>query len=128
MELTPEQHATSWSTSCPFCHIIAGLAAGTIVDEWTFAFALLPLRPVTDGHTLIVPKMHVRDFSVNPPITAETMRCAAEFAGRFNTDVNVITSRGPAATQTVFHLHVHVVPRRPDDGLHLPWTDQGANL
>lgn len=42
--------------ACPFCAIIAGRAPGTVVDEWTFAFALLPLDPVVDGHTLIIPQ------------------------------------------------------------------------
>lgn len=107
--------------ACPFCAIIAGAAPGTVVHEWTFAFALLPLDPVVDGHTLIIPKMHVRDFSINPAVSAETMRCAAEFARGFNDDMNIITSRGYAATQSVFHLHLHVVPRRVGDGLALPW-------
>lgn len=113
--------ATSWPTSCPFCDIIAGRAPGTVVREWTFAFALLPLEPVVDGHTLIIPKMHVRDFSTNPNVSGATMIAAAEFAADFRDDVNIITSRGYAATQSVFHLHLHVVPRHIGDGLALPW-------
>ncbi len=53
------------------------------------------------------------------------MRHAAELAAEVG-DCNVITSRGAAATQTVRHLHVHVVPRRQGDGILLPWTDPGA--
>ena len=107
--------------ACPFCAIIAGAAPGTVVREWTFAFALLPLEPVVDGHTLIVSKMHVRDFSTNPNVSGATMIAAAEFAADFRDDVNIITSRGYAATQSVFHLHLHVVPRHIGDGLALPW-------
>ncbi|OHT47970.1 hypothetical protein BKG71_25700 [Mycobacteroides chelonae] len=43
---------------------------------------------------------------------------------RGDIQANVITSIGPDATQTVFHTHIHVVPRRENDGLHLPWTGQ----
>lgn len=119
-----EHVAVSWPVSCPFCDIIAGRAHGTVVREWTFAFALLPLHPVVDGHTLIVPKMHVRDFSTNPQMSGATMIAAAEFAAEFHDDMNIITSRGVAATQSVYHLHLHVVPRHIGDGLALPWTNQ----
>lgn len=121
MPPTTDDVAVSWSTSCPFCDIIAGRAPGTVVREWHFAFALLPLDPVVDGHTLIIPKLHVRDFSTNPNVSGATMIAAAEFAADFRDDVNVITSRGYSATQSVFHLHLHVVPRHVGDGLALPW-------
>lgn len=112
---------TSWPTSCPFCAIIAGRAHGEIVYETPLAFGLVPLEPVTPGHTLIIPKMHVRSFSENPNVAAATMLAAAEFAAGITDDVNVITSRGPLATQTVHHLHLHVIPRRLNDALPLPW-------
>lgn len=123
--MTPStEPAVSWSTSCPFCDIITGRAPGTVVREWMFAFALLPLDPVTPGHTLIIPKMHVRDFSTNPNISGATMIAAAEFAADSHDDMNVITSRGVIATQSVLHLHLHVIPRHIGDGLALPWTNQ----
>jgi histidine triad (HIT) family protein len=82
-----------------------------------------PLNPVTRGHVLVVPSVHVPHAAFDPKFTAEVMRCAAELADVVG-DCNIITSVGPAATQTVEHLHVHVVPRRPGDGLLLPWTGQ----
>jgi histidine triad (HIT) family protein len=82
-----------------------------------------PLNPVTRGHVLVVPSVHVPHAAFDPKFTAEVMRCAAELADVVG-DCNIITSVGPAATQTVEHLHVHVVPRRPGDGLPLPWTGQ----
>lgn len=83
-----------------------------------------PLNPVTVGHVLVAPKEHVSDFTDNVEVTAKVMRVAALYAKLFNEPCNLITSKGHEATQSVFHLHVHVVPRREGDGLHLPWTNQ----
>lgn len=112
--------------TCVFCDIINGDAPAEVVAYWSDAMAIVPLNPVTFGHTLIIPRTHVGDFAEDPLVTALVMGRAAELAGPGGhfADCNLITSRGPNATQTVFHLHVHLVPRRPDDGLHLPWTDQ----
>lgn len=111
--------------SCVFCEICAGHASATVVHEWEDAVAIVPLGPVVDGHILVIPKAHVADFAEDPGVTAITMRRAAELAGELGLDAtNLITSRGSAATQTVFHLHVHLLPRAADDGLPLPWTPQ----
>lgn len=108
--------------SCVFCDIVKGDAPAQIVAQWDDAIAFVPLNPVTDGHTLVVPREHVANAHVKPWVTGAVMRRAAAY---WNGPCNIITSVGVEATQTVFHLHVHVVPRRRDDGLHLPWTDQG---
>ncbi|MEU3792212.1 HIT domain-containing protein [Streptomyces fructofermentans] len=109
---------------CVFCDIIAGRAPAEVVHEWDDVLAIVPLNPVTEGHLLVIPKVHVVDFGHDPRISAATMRRAAELAAE--QWCNVITSRGRVATQTVFHLHVHIVPRREGDGLALPWTAQSA--
>ena len=93
------------------------------MDEWEDAIAMIPLHPVVDGHVMIIPRVHVNDFTEDPLVTAKVMYRAAEFS-RGCMDFNLITSKGKAATQTVFHMHVHLVPRRSEDGLHLPWTGQ----
>lgn len=51
---------------CPFCEIAAGRAPATIVHEWSDTIAIVPLNPVVDGHTLVIPKQHVRDFASSP--------------------------------------------------------------
>lgn len=107
---------------CPFCDIVARRAPAELVYEWGWAIAFVPLNPVVPGHTLIVPKTHVEDATEAPEYTAETMRYASHLARWRGVDCNLITSVGPAATQTVGHLHVHYVPRRPGDGLLLPWS------
>lgn len=109
----------AWNVACPFCKIVAGLAPATIVHEWEDALAIVPLGPVVPGHTLVIPKAHVADFMADPDVTAATFRRAAELGSG---DSNLITSSGVAATQSVFHLHVHLVPRTKDDGLALPWS------
>jgi histidine triad (HIT) family protein len=108
-------------SECVFCDIVAGDAPARIVAEWPDAIAFVPLGPVIDGHVLIVPREHVRDFADSPSATAATMRRAAEYAAGRHDSANLITSMGRAATQSVFHLHVHVVPRAVDDQLMVPW-------
>ena len=118
-------------STCRFCLIASGDAPATVVKEWDDALVIVPLDPVVDGHLLVIPRAHVADFGVDPDVTAAVMRRAAEFVGRpdhAGRPVNLITSRGPEATQTVFHLHVHLVPRSAGDGLALPWTGQEAVL
>lgn len=106
------------SGDCIFCAIIAGQAPATVVREWPDVIAIVPIGPVVDGHVLVIPKRHVRDFGEDPEVSALTMRRAAEIVPH---PANIITSLGREATQSVYHLHVHVVPRAEDDGLALPW-------
>lgn len=108
--------------NCIFCKIVHGLAPAQIVEEWEEVIAFVPLEPVTKGHILIVPKEHVSDYRQNPRVTGLTAAAAAEYASTIKQQSNLITSAGELATQSVFHLHMHVVPRRRGDGLKLPWS------
>ena len=108
-------------TACPFCEIVAGRAPSTIVREWPDVLAIVPLNQVVDGHTLVLPKEHVTDFAYDADVAADTMYRAALLAQKSDQPMNLITSRGWEATQSVFHLHLHLVPRAADDGLALPW-------
>lgn len=85
-------------------------------------FSFEPLNPVVAGHRLFVTPHHVVDASQDPVMASKAFANAAEYARRQGSDFNLITSGGTDATQTVFHLHVHYVPREAMDGLHLPWT------
>lgn len=115
-------------TDCPFCEINAGRAPATFVHEWSDAIAIVPLNPVVEGHTLVIPKTHVADFGEDPDVSAATMRRAAELAND-GMPMNLITSRGREATQSVWHLHLHLVPRAANDGLALPWySGRGSKL
>jgi histidine triad (HIT) family protein len=106
---------------CIFCEIINGQSPAKILKIWDDAIAIVPLNPIVAGHVLIIPKKHVNNALDNPNITAITMLRAAEFASG---QCNIITSVGKDATQSVFHLHVHIVPRHKNDGLLLPWSHQ----
>lgn len=112
--------------ACIFCEIIAGNAPATIVEEWPETLAIVPLGPVVDGHVLIIPREHVADFAQSPAVTAATMKRAAEYAAGRHDSANVIISMGRAATQSVQHLHIHVVPRAVDDKLMVPWERSTA--
>ncbi|WP_090946775.1 nucleoside 2-deoxyribosyltransferase domain-containing protein [Nonomuraea jiangxiensis] len=114
------------ATGCVFCAIVAGRAPASIVREWDDALAIRPLGGgVAEGHVLVVSRRHVADVGVDPLVSASVMARAAELAAGLPA-ANVITSRGSAATQTVYHLHLHVVPRVEGDGLPLPWTPRQA--
>jgi histidine triad (HIT) family protein len=107
---------------CPFCEIAAGLAPAVIVTEWTSCMAIVPLKPVVEGHVIVFPRDHVADFAESPAVTGEVARCTAELGRQLDLEAaNMITSKGEAATQSVFHLHCHLVPRAENDGLALPW-------
>ena len=106
--------------ACVFC---ARISRGEY-DKDQPGFTFEPLNPVVPGHRLFVSPQHVVDASTNPDVTAKVFAAAAEYARRQGDDFNLITSGGADATQTVFHLHVHYVPRDEGDALTLPWTGQ----
>jgi histidine triad (HIT) family protein len=111
-------------TGCVFCRIVAGRAPARILRQWEDAVALLTIDPYTAGHALVIPRLHVRDAAANPAVTAAVMARAAQLAAETMTSANILTSWGAAARQTVWHLHVHVVPRVPGDQVRLglwPW-------
>jgi histidine triad (HIT) family protein len=84
-----------------------------------------PLNPVVPGHMLVVPRRHVSDALEDPDLTGRVMAEAARLAAfRRLHPCNIMTSAGREATQSVFHLHLHIVPRAAGDGLMLPWTEQ----
>lgn len=103
---------------CPFCDIIRFEAPATIVKLWPDAIAIVPLNPIVTGHLLVIPTTHVADLTTDPAVSAAAFQRAAEIAAP---PCNVITSAGWQATQTVFHLHLHMIPRAENDGLALPW-------
>jgi histidine triad (HIT) family protein len=109
---------------CPFCDFIHGNAPKPrLYDEHEDFVVFEPLNPVTPGHLLVVPKEHCESAADAPHLAGMTM-VGASWVAKFSGPSNIITSVGSEATQTVFHLHIHVVPRAEGDGLALPWTGQ----
>jgi histidine triad (HIT) family protein len=109
--------------TCPFCaRIEAGEFDPTLSN--THAVVFEPLHPVTPGHLLVVSRTHIFDAACDPWTAGQLMHLASSIA-RGLASANIITSMGAPATQTIRHLHLHIVPRSDDDGLALPWTGQG---
>jgi histidine triad (HIT) family protein len=113
---------------CIFCKILAGELPGQLVDEDERTVSFMDINPATRGHALVVPRKHTRDLTTIEPdelaaCTAAAQRLAGRAMERLGADgINVLNSCGSAAWQTVFHFHVHVIPRYHDDPLRLPWV------
>jgi histidine triad (HIT) family protein len=116
------------SDDCIFCAIAAGKAPATIVAEDELTVAFMDISPATDGHLLVIPRAHYEDVLViddaDLDATMHTARAMTRrVKDRLGADgVNLLNSCGRAAWQTVFHFHVHVIPRYDDDPLRLPWV------
>lgn len=111
---------------CPFCLIRDRRAPATILADNLSALVIEPLNPVTEGHVLVIPYVHVSDFTVATEYGTGPAQAAMHLASWYadkhiDGAVNLITSKGREATQSVFHLHLHLVPRAKNDGLALPW-------
>ena len=122
---------------CIFCKIIAGEIPCHKLAETDQAIAFLDIMPVTRGHLLVIPKQHVEFVhEAEPELTAHMMSLATRLARAvkqaLNCDgMNLILNCGACAGQVVPHVHLHVVPRYLDDGIHWPWpqgtlTDEAA--
>jgi histidine triad (HIT) family protein len=113
---------------CIFCKIVAGELPSQRVDEDEHTVAFMDISPATRGHALVVPRRHARDLlSIEPGELAAVITAAQRLAARavpaLGADgVNLINSCGADAWQTVFHLHVHVIPRYAGDPMKLPWV------
>ena len=110
-------------SDCPFCNY---LGPSVVRRRWSDAYVIEPLNPVTDGHLLVIPFQHIATADENPYVASRAFARAAELV-EFVGDCNLIQSNGVAATQTVRHLHIHVVPRSRGDGLLLPWSSPAAS-
>jgi histidine triad (HIT) family protein len=112
---------------CIFCRIVAGELPATIVDEDERTIAFMDINPATRGHALVVPRVHAPDLlSIDPhelaAVASAAQRLATLAKERLKADgINVINSCGAAAWQTVFHFHLHVIPRYAGDPMRLPW-------
>ncbi len=114
--------------NCIFCKIVAGELPATIVDEDERTIAFMDIAPATRGHALVIPRAHSADLlEVGPEdlaaAAATAQRLARRIEERLGADgVNLLNSCGAVAFQTVFHFHIHVIPRYEGDPLRLPWV------
>ncbi|HJS26823.1 MAG TPA: HIT family protein [Actinomycetota bacterium] len=117
---------------CVFCGIGAGSLPAEVVGESERALAFLDINPATDGHTLVISKAHARDiWDLEPEdadavwslarMLAHAIRAALEPDG-----LTLFQANARAGWQDVFHFHLHLVPRRMDDGLIRPWRPEAS--
>ena len=118
---------------CIFCAIVAGDIPGEIVDSDEHTVSFMDINPATRGHALVVPREHVADLMEASDAQLEQTMVAARRLARIidaalePDGFNILNSCRPAAWQTVFHLHMHVIPRYDDDPLKLPWIPRGSD-
>jgi histidine triad (HIT) family protein len=119
---------------CMFCAIAAGDAPAEIVDSDEHTVAFMDINPATRGHALVIPRTHSADLmEISDEDLERTNLAARRLAARIDRTLepagfNVINACRPAAWQTVFHFHLHVIPRYDDDPLKLPWIPRGADM
>lgn len=112
---------------CIFCRIAAGELDSERIYEDGDTVAFMDINPATRGHALVIPRRHSRNlYEISDEDLGACMRTAKLIAGRARDrleadGINIINSCEAAAWQTVFHFHVHVIPRYDDDPLRLPW-------
>ena len=119
---------------CIFCAIVAGDAPAEIVDSDEHTISFMDINPATPGHALVIPRRHSADLiEISDADLERTMLAARRLTQRMQAALepagfNVLNACGAAAWQTVFHFHLHVIPRYEDDPLKLPWIPRGADM
>jgi histidine triad (HIT) family protein len=120
------------ASDCLFCGIVAGDLPAQIVDSDEHTVAFMDINPATRGHALVVPRTHTADLmEITDEDLERTMVAARRLAEKLDRTLspdgfNVLNACRPAAWQTVFHYHLHVIPRYDDDPLKLPWIPRDA--
>jgi histidine triad (HIT) family protein len=115
---------------CLFCGIVAGSIPSQTVDSHERTVAFMDVNPATPGHALVVPREHSADLlEISSEDLTATVLAAQRLARRMKDvldadGIDLINACGAAAWQTVFHFHIHVVPRYEDDPLLLPWIPE----
>ncbi|MDH5451115.1 MAG: HIT family protein [Candidatus Bathyarchaeota archaeon] len=108
---------------CVFCHIVNGTASASILYSDEKVIAFLDIQPVTPGHVLIIPKAHAAQLSeLDPETGAHMFKIAMHLAAGIRRSgvkcegINLFLADGKVASQEIFHVHLHVIPRFKGDG------------
>ena len=119
---------------CIFCAIVEGVIPATKVYEEELILAFMDINPANPGHLLVIPKRHYRNiFDIDVEMAGKIMRVGTRLASVVKTalnpdGLNLLQSSESAAFQTVFHFHLHLIPRWEDDSLVLPWQPQQGDI
>lgn len=120
--------------NCVFCKIVAGQIPCFKLLEDADTLAFMDINPVHDGHCLVIPKAHYPTvFDLPPEAFAAAGRSAIAVAKAVNAalkpdGLNLLQANGPGAAQSVPHFHLHILPRRMNDGLAVNWTPKPGDL
>jgi histidine triad (HIT) family protein len=112
---------------CVFCSIVSGDEPAEFVFQDESVVAIMDLHPATEGHVLVMPRRHARDlWEVASDDAERTLAASLQVASMIRhvlapDGINLVHASGPAAWQTVFHFHLHVIPRFKGDSLVPPW-------
>jgi histidine triad (HIT) family protein len=119
---------------CIFCAIAAGDAPAQVVDSDEHTLAFMDINPFTPGHALVIPRAHAADLT---EISDQDLELTTVAAKRLTLKMqetlepagfNILNACGAAAWQTVFHFHLHVIPRYEDDPMRLPVIPRGGDM
>jgi histidine triad (HIT) family protein len=120
---------------CPFCNIISGILAGTLLYQDEICTAIMDIQPINPGHMLIMPNLHLPDLASLPPETGkhlfavgQKLAAALRQSGVECQGVNFLLADGKAAMQEVLHLHLHIIPRFEGDGFGFQFSPRYAEL
>jgi histidine triad (HIT) family protein len=120
-------------SDCLFCRIVAGELPATVIERDEHTLTFMDIAPATHGHALVIPTRHAADlWEIEPEqlaaVTVAAQRQALRVRDRLGAaGVNLINSCRAEAWQTVFHFHIHVIPRYQGDPLKLPWTPSAGD-
>lgn len=113
---------------CIFCKIIAGeIPSSTVYEDEDFK-AIMDIAPAAKGHVIMLAKKHAANlFDLEDSVASKALITARRIAKAMKEElgcdgINILQNNGEAAGQTVFHFHIHVIPRFNDDQVYVPWT------
>lgn len=122
-------------SDCLFCKIVAGEIPSIKVYEDEHVLAFMDIMPLTKGHTLLIPKTHCQDlFEMPEDVAANLYKVAPKIANALKTSfnpvgMNTVNNNGAAAGQSVFHYHLHFIPRYDEtDGLKVEWNSRQSEF
>jgi len=119
---------------CTFCDLIHGAGEVSICYEDPDALAFMDIQPVNAGHVLVVPKQHHESLVDTPPeLAMHLFQVSMKLASVIRKvtkceDMNIVVNSGKTAGQDVFHYHVHLIPRRAEDGFDIPLPFAGSEM
>ena len=121
------------SDSCIFCKIAGGeIPSSTVYEDDDFK-VILDLSPATKGHALVLPKKHFRNiFDIDDAVASRLFVVAGKVARAMKESlncegINIVQNNEAIAGQTVFHFHLHIIPRYKDDGQKIGWKPGSSN-